>query len=105
MTGVKCVEPQLVAALVLEPDRGSRGLNPTVRTTRRGTMTNGEEVRQGEGQGGAKAEARDQVMKDFEEVVERADRLRQSTSELASEDYGELREKISDGRKRVRSSL
>src|SRR5690625_7729685 len=52
MTGVKRVEPQLVAALVLEPDRGSRGLNPTVRTTRRGTMTNGEEVRQGRGGSG-----------------------------------------------------
>jgi len=68
-------------------------------------MTNGEEVRQGEGQGGAKAEARDQVMKDFEELVERADRLRQSTSELASEEYGELRDQISDALKRVRSSL
>src|SRR5690625_1037753 len=105
MTGVKCVEPQLVAALVLEHDRGSRGLNPTVRIARRGTMTNGEEVRQGEGQGGAKAEARDQVMKEFEEMVERADRLRQSTSELASEEYGELRDQLSDALKRVRGSL
>lgn len=58
------------------------------------------------GSGGTAAKAsRDEVMRDFQSLVDCTEKLRQSASEMASEEFAELREQFHDYLKRARDSL